>query len=64
VRKSIADDTTFSSDARACSVTTVGGVVTLRGKVANQAERAALEAKARAVPGVTSVVNQLEVPPK
>ena len=43
------------------TVSASGGTVTLRGSVANAAQRAAAERAARAVAGVVAVNNQLEV---
>lgn len=62
IRRAIMDDSTMSMDAQNCKVITdASGVVTLRGPVASQAEKDAIEAKAKAVAGVTRVVNELEV---
>lgn len=61
IRKAIMDDSTMSVNAQNCKVITERGVVTLRGPVDSQAEKDAIEAKAKAVTGVTSVINQLEV---
>lgn len=62
IRSAILDDKTMSLNARNCKIITEkNGVVTLRGAVDTQAERTAIEAKARGVAGVASVDNQLEV---
>jgi hyperosmotically inducible periplasmic protein len=61
IRKAILDDKGMSVNAQNCKVVTQNGVVTLRGPVDSQAEKDSIEAKARAVTGVTSVVNELEV---
>jgi hyperosmotically inducible protein len=61
VRKAIMDDSSMSMNAQNCKIITASGVVTLRGPVASQAEKDSIEAKARAVAGVTNVVNELEV---
>lgn len=64
IRSAIMDDKTMSVNAQNCKIITEkNGVVTLRGAVNSQAERAAIEAKAHAVAGVSSVDNQLEVKP-
>jgi osmotically-inducible protein OsmY len=63
VRKAIVDDKSMSVNAQNCKVVVSGGVVTLRGPVANQAEKDAIEAKARATAGVTNVINELEIAP-
>jgi hyperosmotically inducible protein len=64
VRKAITEDSSMSLSARNVKVVVLGGRVTLRGPVESQAEREAVEAKARSVAGVTGVDNQLEVKPK
>lgn len=62
IRKAIIDDKTMSTNAQNCKIITdSAGVVTLRGPVASQAEKDSIAAKAKAVTGVTSVVNELEV---
>ncbi len=61
IRRAILEDTLMSVNAQNCKVITRNGVVTLRGPVASQAEKDAIEAKAKAVAGVTGVDNQLEV---
>lgn len=62
IRKAIMDDSSMSIDAQNCKIITdQAGVVTLRGPVASQSEKDAIEAKAKAVAGVTRVVNELEV---
>jgi hyperosmotically inducible protein len=54
-------DSAMSINAQNCKIITQKGAVTLRGPVASQAEKDAIAAKAKAVPGVTSVTNELEV---
>jgi len=62
IRRAIMDDKSMSVNARNCKIITeAGGVVTLRGPVDSQAERDSIESKARAVPGVTRIVNEMEV---
>lgn len=61
IRKAIMSDKSMSVNAQNCKIITAGGVVTLRGPVNSQAEKDGVEAKAKAVAGVTSVDNQLEV---
>lgn len=51
----------MSDAAQNITVTANNGVVTLRGTVDTRAQKDALEEKARAVPGVTQVDNQIEV---
>lgn len=61
VRRAILADSSMSVNGENVKIITSSGVVTLRGPVATDAERAAIEAKAKAVAGVTRVDNQLEV---
>ncbi len=62
IRQAIVDDSAMSTNAKNIKIITAkGGVVTLRGVVHSQAEKDAIEAKAKAVAGVQSVDNQLEV---
>jgi hyperosmotically inducible periplasmic protein len=61
IRKSLVDDDALSTNAQNIKVITNGGVVTLRGPVNDSKEKAAIEAKAKAAPGVTRVDSQLEV---
>jgi hyperosmotically inducible periplasmic protein len=61
VRRSITSESGMSINARNVKIVTLAGVVTLRGPVNSQAEKDAIEAKAKAVAGVTRVDNQLEV---
>ena len=64
IRKAVMDDKDMSMNAKNCKIITdKSGVVTLKGVVASQAEKDAIEAKAKAVAGVTSVDNQLDVKP-
>lgn len=63
IRRAILADTSLSSNAANIKIITSGGVVTLRGPVNSTGERAAIEAKAKAVAGVTRVDNQLETTP-
>jgi len=61
IRQAIVDDKNLSSNAHNVKIVTVGGVVTLRGPVANASERASVAAKAQEVAGAGHVDNQLEV---
>lgn len=62
IRRAVVDDATMSTNAKNVKIITAkGGAVTLRGVVDSQAEKDAIEAKAKAVAGVNSVDNQLEV---
>jgi osmotically-inducible protein OsmY len=61
IRRAIMDDKAMSTNAQNAKIITADGVVTLRGVVASQAEKDAIEAKAKAVAGVTRVDNLLEI---
>lgn len=61
IRRAVVDDDTYSTNAKNCKIITENGVVTLRGVVDSQAEKDSIEAKAKAVAGVSRVDNQLEV---
>ncbi len=64
IRRAIMDDKNMSVAAQNCTIIAEDtGVVTLRGVITNQGERDAIEAKARAVAGVTRIDNQLEIKP-
>ena len=62
IRKAILDDSSLSLDAHNCKIiTTSGGFVILRGVTETQAEKDTIEARAKAVMGVTNVTNLLNV---
>jgi osmotically-inducible protein OsmY len=61
VRKAIVGDNSLSTNAHNCKVIVNDGVVTLTGPVVSADEQASVARLATAVPGVTKVVNQLEV---
>jgi hypothetical protein len=62
IRKALMDDSSLSTKAHNVKIITDDkGVVTLRGTVDSQVEKDSVEAKAKTVAGVNSVVNQLEV---
>ncbi|MDB5213010.1 MAG: hypothetical protein JWO86_937 [Myxococcaceae bacterium] len=61
IRRSVVADKGLSFTAKNVKIITVGGKVTLRGPVKSDEEKSAIEAKAKAAPGVSSVDNQLEV---
>jgi hyperosmotically inducible periplasmic protein len=61
LRKAITDDSSLSTNAHNCKVIVNAGVVTLAGPVASSDERTKIEGLATATPGVTKVVNQLEI---
>jgi hyperosmotically inducible protein len=61
IRKAVVSDDSLSTNAHNVKIITSNGVVTLRGPVKSQQEKAAIEAKAKSVAGVSSVNNMLEV---
>jgi hyperosmotically inducible periplasmic protein len=61
VRKAVIADKNLSTDAKNVKIVTVSGVVTLRGPVASDAEKAQIEKYAKDVKGVNRVVNQIDV---
>lgn len=61
VRKAVVDDKALSTNAHNVKITTSNGVVTLRGPVKSDQEKSSIEAKAKAVAGVSRVDNLLEV---
>jgi hyperosmotically inducible protein len=63
IRQAIVDDKALSVNAQNVKVITNTGIVVLRGPVKSEQEKAAIEAKAKQVAGVTRVENQLEIEP-
>jgi hyperosmotically inducible protein len=61
VRRAITKDKSLSTKAHNVKLVASGGVVTLRGPVANSDEKAKVEQIAAAVAGVSRVDNQLDV---
>lgn len=61
IRKKVMSDDDLSFNAKNVKIITVAGKVTLRGPVESSQESAQIERSAQAVPGVATVVNQLEV---
>ena len=61
IRKAIVDDDSLSTNAHNVKIVTNNGVVTLRGPVKSESERATIVAKAQHVAGVKRVDNQLEL---
>ncbi len=57
-------DKSLSTYAHNVKIISQNGTVTLRGPVRSEDEKAAIEAKAKAVAGVTAVNNELTVAPK
>jgi hypothetical protein len=61
IRRAVTDDDSLSVNAQNVKIITNGGVVTLRGPVKSEQERASIAQKAKQVSGVTRVNNELEV---
>jgi hyperosmotically inducible periplasmic protein len=61
IRKALTADDSLSTNAKNVKIISNDGVVTLRGPVNSQKEKADVEAKAKQVAGVRNVDNQLEV---
>lgn len=61
IRQAVMANDALSFTAKNVKIITAGGKVTLRGPVKTAEERAAIEAAARRVAGVTQVDNQIEV---
>jgi osmotically-inducible protein OsmY len=61
VRQAVVGDSSLSTNAHNVKIVTSGGTVTLRGPVKSREEKAAIEAKAKQVAGVTRVDNLLEI---
>ncbi len=64
IRKAVMDDKSLSTYAHNIKIISQNGTVTLRGPVRSEEEKAAIEAKAKSVAGVTAVNNELSVAPK
>jgi osmotically-inducible protein OsmY len=61
VRRSVVKDKSLSTTAHNVKILAANGVVTLRGPVKSEAEKAQIEALAKQVAGVTSVQNNLDI---
>ncbi|HSP97512.1 MAG TPA: BON domain-containing protein [Candidatus Dormibacteraeota bacterium] len=61
IRSRVVKDDSLSTNAHNVKIITDKGMVTLRGPVDSVHEKAAVEAKAKGVPGVKEVTSQLEV---
>jgi osmotically-inducible protein OsmY len=61
LRQRLVNDDGLSFDAKNIKIVTSGSVITLRGPVKSQTEKQQIESQARAVPGVASVNDELEV---
>jgi hyperosmotically inducible protein len=64
IRRSIMQDKSLSSYAHNVKVISQNGMVTLKGPVRSEDEKAAIESKAAAIAGKDKVTSQLEVKPK
>jgi hyperosmotically inducible periplasmic protein len=64
IRKVLVPDKSLSTHAHNVKIIAANGVVTLRGPVRSEEEKAAIEAKAKAIAGVTDVRNELTIAPK
>lgn len=60
IRAAIIEDNNLSTDAKNIKIITINGVVTLRGPVLNEAEKANIARKLNSLIGVQRVDNQLE----
>jgi hyperosmotically inducible periplasmic protein len=63
IRRAITSDKTLSTYAHNIKVITKNGKVTLRGPVRDEAEKAAVEAKATSIAGAANVVSEVTVAP-
>ena len=61
VRRSITSEDSLSTMAHNIKLVAAGGIVTLRGPVKDEAEKARVEQLASAAPGVTGVHNELDI---
>jgi hyperosmotically inducible protein len=61
IRKSIVDDKSLSTYAHNVKIVSQNGTVTLRGPVRSEDEKAAIEAKAKAIAGLSSVNDEMTV---
>ncbi len=61
IRQAVVADGSLSMMAKNAKIITINGVVTLKGPVKSDQERASLEAAAKRVAGVSKVDNQLEI---
>lgn len=61
IRQAVLAEKGLSVNAQNCKIITVNGVVTLRGPVTTAEERELIASKARAITGVVSVINELEI---
>ncbi len=64
IRKALIDSDSLSADAKNVKIITNGGIVTLRGPVRSDAERATVEMMARKAAETDRIVNELDVEAK
>jgi osmotically-inducible protein OsmY len=64
IRRSIVQDKSLSTYAHNVKIISQNGMVTLKGPVRSEDEKAAIEAKAAEIAGKDKVTSQLEVKPK
>ena len=64
IRRSLMEDKTLSSKAHNVKVIAQNGTVTLKGPVASDQEKQAVEAKAAQIAGADKVTSELQVAPK
>jgi hyperosmotically inducible periplasmic protein len=64
IRRSIMEDKSLSTYAHNIKIIAQNGMVTLKGPVRSEEEKAAIEAKAAEIAGKDKVTSQLEVKPK
>lgn len=60
IRAAIIEDKNLSTDAKNIKIITINGVITLRGPVLNEAEKANIARKLTSLIGIQGVDNQLE----
>ncbi len=63
IRRSIVNDKSLSVDARNVKIITINGFVTLKGPVASEQEKRAVEQKAVRLAGTDKVKSELDVAP-
>ena len=60
IRKMVVGDDSLSMMAKNVKIVTIGGVVTLRGPIENEKEKAAIESHAKRA-GAKKITNELEI---
>lgn len=61
LRQALMDDDALSTNAKNIKIITINGVITLRGPVNNDNEKASIDKKAKSISGVKNVDNQIEI---